>query len=83
MSALIATVLNVDLHAAKNAELARFLLGKEEGELTFTNDVGETYTIIRKNQYLSLRHPFGDYSGDPEVVARFNSFNFAPLSVGV
>lgn len=79
----IANVLGIkNISAPQHADIGEFLLvSTDDGELTFTNDQGETYIIVRKNKYLSLRHPFGDCSGDPVVVARFNRLNFAPLSV--
>lgn len=82
MSTLIASTLHInDLAAPQFEEFNNFLASKQDGDIVFTNSIGETYTLIRKDSYLYLTFPSGDYTGDPAVVARFNAYNFAPLSV--
>lgn len=61
-----------DLHTPNRDDLRTFLLDATDGNFTFTNDLGETYTLRQQNSIVTLHLPDGDNSGDPGVVTAFN-----------
>lgn len=78
----IADLLGIhDLHVPCFYNLKTFLASTEDGEMGFTNDLGENYVLVRENNTLLLTYPPCDYTGDPDVVSRFNAYSTYALEL--
>lgn len=72
------TVRIAEILSIKNniTTLNTFLAEKEDGQMEFTNDNGENYILVRKDERLTLTYPKNDFTGDPMVVMAFNALDF-------
>lgn len=72
----LTNLLNIaDINQPCFYNLKTFILGDEDGAMGFTNDHRENYVLVKVNGELSLTFPPQDYTGDPDVVSRFNAYS--------